>query len=190
MENDTISARIKRQHLKDMHEHNLINFIKETCSEYYKLDQDYLELPVRKRNVITFRHMVYFFIKRYLYEMPFSAIGQLIAKQNHATVLYAVKNITNLSEFDRKIKFDISQMDSKIKVYAEGLGFNCKSSHMFIDFSNLQLITVSKDKHIAVIGMDERDIRKIVKLFSAKAPVEYNNTGLYLVEKKPIEITE
>lgn len=119
--------------------------------------------------------------------MSFASIGQLFAKQNHATVLYAIKNITNLSEFDRKIKNDINHMDTKIKAYAESLGFDCKSNGMFIDFSNLNLITISKEKHIAVTGMDARDIKKIVKLFSAKEPVEYNKTGLYLVAKKTTE---
>ncbi|MEK6878904.1 MAG: helix-turn-helix domain-containing protein [Nanoarchaeota archaeon] len=123
MDNESISDKLKRHHLKDLHEHSLINFIKTTCSDYYKIDQIYLELPTRKREIITLRHMVYFFIKRYLHEMSFASIGQLIAKQNHATVLYAVKNIVNLAEFDKTIKTDISQMDGKIKVHAESLGF-------------------------------------------------------------------
>lgn len=190
MVTDTIDGKLKWQHLKDLHQDNLINFIKETCAAYYNIDMIYLELPMRKRNVITFRHTVYFFIKRYIYDMSFASIGQLFAKQNHATVLYAIKNITNLSEFDRKIKNDINHMDAKIKVYAESLGFDCKSNGMFIDFSHLNLITVSKDKHIAVTGMDARDIKKIVKLFSAKEPVEYNKTGLYLVAKKTVEESE
>lgn len=188
MENDKLTEKLKRQHLKDLNENSLIQYIKDTCSSYYDIDQIYLELPTRKRNVITLRHMVYFFIKRYLYDMPFATIGQLFAKQNHATVLYAVKNIQNLSEFDKKIKADISHMDGKIKVYAESLGINSRTGDMFVDFSNLQLITVAKDKHIAAIGLDERDIKKIVKLFSAKEAVEYNNTGLYLVQKKSIEV--
>lgn len=187
MKNDTIDGKLKWLHLKDMHQDDLINFIKETCSNYYKIDTLCLELPVRRRDVITFRHTVYFFIKRYIYDMSFAAIGQLFANQNHATVLYAVKNITNLAEFDRKIKNDINQMDSIIKAYAESLGFDCKSNGMFIDFGNLNLITISKDKHIAVTGLDERDIKKIVKLFSANEPVEYTKTGLYLVAKKTIE---
>lgn len=190
MENDKINEKLKRQHLKDLNETTLINYIKDVCSEYYDIDQIYLELPTRKREVITLRHMVYFFIKRYLYEMPFASIGQLFADQNHATVLYAVKNISNLAEFDKKIKADISHMDGKIKSYASNLGIRSKNGDMFVDFSNLQLVTISKDKHIALIGMDERDVKKIVKLFSAKEAVEYNNTGLYLVEKKEIKITE
>lgn len=184
MENDKLNEKLKRQHLKDLHESSLIQYIKDTCSSYYDIDQIYLELPTRKRNVITLRHMVYFFIKRYLYDMSFATIGQLFANQNHATVLYAVKNITNLAEFDKKIKADVSCMDGKIKAYAESLGISSKLGDMYVDFSHLQLITISKHKHIAAIGMDERDIRKIVKLFSAKEAVEYSNTGLYLIEKK------
>lgn len=186
MEENAVTKKQKWQHLKDRHEDNLINYIKSTCSNYYDIDQIYLELPTRKREVITLRHMVYFFIKRYLYDMPFATIGQLFANQNHATVLYAVKSITNLAEFNKKIREDISQMDAKIKEYAESLGFNCKSSELFIDFGTMQLITISKDKHIAVTGMDERDIKKIVKLFYAKPAVEYTNTGFYLVEKKQL----
>ena len=116
--------------------------------------------------------------------MPFASIGQLFAKQNHATVLYAVKNIQNLAEFDKQIKADISCMDSKIKAHAVSLGIQSKTGDMFVDFNNLQLISLSKEKHIALIGMDERDVKKIVKLFSAKEVVDYTNTGLYLVEKK------
>lgn len=190
MEQDTIDGKLKWQHLKDMHQDNLINFIKETCASYYNMDMVYLELPMRKREVITFRHTVYYFIKRYIYDMSFAAIGQLFSDQNHATVLYAVKNIANLMEFDRKTKNDINHMDSKIKAYAESLGFDCKSNGTFIDFGDLKLITISKDKHIAVTGMDERDIKKIVKLFSANEPVEYNKTGLYLIAKKTIEQDE
>ncbi len=184
MENDKVNEKLKRQHLKDLNDTNLINYIKDVCSEYYNIDQIYLELPTRKREVITLRHMVYFFIKRYLYEMPFASIGQLFAKQNHATVLYAVKNIQNLAEFDKQIKADISCMDSKIKAHAVSLGIQSKTGDMFVDFNNLQLISLSKEKHIALIGMDERDVKKIVKLFSAKEVVDYTNTGLYLVEKK------
>lgn len=184
MENDKVNEKLKHQHLKDLNDTNLINYIKDVCSEYYNIDQIYLELPTRKREVITLRHMVYFFIKRYLYEMPFASIGQLFAKQNHATVLYAVKNIQNLAEFDKQIKADISCMDGKIKAHAESLGIQSKTGDMFVDFNNLQLISISKEKHIALIGMDERDVKKIVKLFSAKEVVDYTNTGLYLVEKK------
>lgn len=188
MENEKITEKLNRQHSRDLHETNLIDFIKDTCSDYYNVDPIYLELPTRKREVITFRHMVYFFIKRYLYEMSFANIGQLFIKQNHATVLYAVKNIQNLAEFDKKIKADINCIDGKIKAHAESLGITSKNGNIFVDFSNLQLISISKDKRIAVVGMDERDIRKIVKLFSAKEAVEYTNTGLYLVEKKSDEI--
>lgn len=188
MKNDKILEKLKRIHFKDLNETNLINYIKDVCSDHYEIDPLYLELPTRKREVITFRHMVYFFIKRYLYDMSFDSIGKLFANQNHATVLYAVKNIQNLAEFDKTLKADISCMDGKIKVYAENLGITPKNGDMFIDFSNLQLISISKDKYIAAIGMDERDIRKIVKLFSAKEAVEYTNTGLYLVEKKETEV--
>jgi len=38
--------------------------------------------------------------------------------------------------------------------------------------------------------MDERDVKKIVKLFSAKEAVEYNNTGLYLIEKNKLKTKE
>jgi hypothetical protein len=132
--------------------------------------------------------MVYFFIKRYLEEMPFVNIGRLFANQNHATVMCAVKNIHNLATFNKKIKEDVNIMDSKIKAHAESLGIKSKTGNMFVNFNNLQLITISKDKHIALTGMDERDIRKIVKLFSTKEAVEYINTGLYLLEKKEIEV--
>ena len=182
--NEKLNDKLQRQHLKDLHEDSLIQYIKDTCSNYYEIDQIYLELPTRKRNVITLRHMVYYFIKKYLYDMSFATIGQLFANQNHATVLYAVKNITNLAEFDKKIKADIMCMDGKIKAHADSLGISSKLGDMYVDFSNLHLITISKHKHIAAIGMDERDIRKMVKLFSAKEAVEYSNTGLYLIEKK------
>jgi hypothetical protein len=105
-------------------------------------------------------------------------------------VLYAVKNIANLAQFDKEIKADISYMDGQIKAYADSLGISSKIGDKYVDFSNLQLITISKYKHIAAIGMDERDVKKIVKLFSAKEAVEYNNTGLYLIEKNKLKTKE
>jgi chromosomal replication initiator protein len=92
-----------------------VEYIQKVIAEYYGISVEKINANKRDREVVQPRQICMFFAKKYT-KLPLAAIGALCGGRDHATVLHACKTISNLYETDKKIKYDVDEIDKKMKI--------------------------------------------------------------------------
>ncbi|MEH0007636.1 MAG: chromosomal replication initiator protein DnaA [Flavobacteriales bacterium] len=77
-----------------------IEYIQQVVCDYFDMPKDLLVSKTRRREVVQARQLAMFFSKK-LTKNSLARIGKQIGNRDHATVLHAVKTVTNLSETDK-----------------------------------------------------------------------------------------
>jgi len=90
-----------------------LEFIKDTVCNHFHLKTDSLHSKSRKRDIVQARQIAMYFAKK-LTNYSLSAIGSVIGGKDHATVLYAYKNVNNFIETDKDFKSMIIELDGKL----------------------------------------------------------------------------
>lgn len=80
------------------------------CTEYYGVN---MYKKTRVRHIVEPRQVAYYFLKKYT-RMSLSSIGKIF-NQDHATALHAVKKISGLVLYDKKIRDEVSELNPLIK---------------------------------------------------------------------------
>lgn len=84
--------------------------VMKTCITYYGVN---IRQKTRVRHICEARQVTYYFLKKYS-DMSLSSIAKLF-NQNHATVLHAIKKISDLVLFDKKIRDEVSELNQIIR---------------------------------------------------------------------------
>jgi chromosomal replication initiator protein len=92
-----------------------VEYIQKVVGEYFGIPVEKINANKRDREVVQPRQICMFFAKKYT-KLPLATIGALCGGRDHATVLHAVKTISNLYETDKKIKYDVDEIDKKMKI--------------------------------------------------------------------------
>lgn len=77
-----------------------IEYIQQVVCDYFDMSRELLNSKTRKREVVQARQLAMFFSKK-LTKNSLARIGKQIGNRDHATVLHALKTVTNLSETDK-----------------------------------------------------------------------------------------
>lgn len=92
-----------------------IDYIQKTVCDYFKIPMDQLQSKTRKRDVVQARQLAMFFAKKYT-KASLQNIGNKIGNRDHATVLHAVKTVSNLSETDKIFRGYVEDISKKFTV--------------------------------------------------------------------------
>ena len=92
-----------------------VDYIQKTVCNYYGMEPDILNSKSRKREIVQARQIAMYFSKQ-LTNSSLSAIGSIIGKKDHATVLHACKTINNLIETDKELKSQVKAIEAKLIV--------------------------------------------------------------------------
>lgn len=116
VETSKISIELAKKVLKNLTKEKKIEQTPEkivnSVAQYFNLTEKALKAKTRKREVVTARHFAMFYVKS-LTNMSLTSIGQMFGGRDHATVLYAAKVVSDLSQTDRefkKIKEDLDRL--------------------------------------------------------------------------------
>lgn len=89
------------------------NIIKNIC-DYYEITEE--ELLSEKRNrEIAFPRQICMYLMRYLLNLAFPKIGELLGGRHYSTVMHADEKISNLLKTDQNLKKDIDDIIHRIK---------------------------------------------------------------------------
>ncbi len=91
-----------------------IDMIKKSVCSYFNLDNDALNGQSRKRNIVTARQIAMYLSKEYTH-LPLTAIGRDLGNKNHATVVHAIKTISNLMDTDKELHTTIQEIKAKVR---------------------------------------------------------------------------
>jgi len=87
--------------------------IKDTVCKYYGIEPGDLYTKSRKREIVQARQIAMYFSKNYT-NYSLSAIGEIVGKKEHGTVLHACKQITNLLETNKSLKKQIQEIETQL----------------------------------------------------------------------------
>ncbi len=91
-----------------------IDFIIRTVAGYFELKPELLKSKSRKREIVQARQIAMYFSKEFT-KASLTRIGAEFGGKNHATVMYADKTVTNLTETDKNFRRYVDEIKSRIK---------------------------------------------------------------------------
>lgn len=88
-----------------------INFemVTQSVASHYNIDPEAIFTKSRKREISDARQMVMYMAKKHA-KMPLTAIGTRLSR-NHATVIYACKNIEQRLPFEKQLQEDVAAIE-------------------------------------------------------------------------------
>lgn len=92
----------------------MIDIIIKIVCEYYEIPIEVFHSKTRKREIVQARQIAMHFSKIYT-KASLTSIGSMIGAKDHATVLYACKQVSNLYDTDKFIREDIDNIDLNIR---------------------------------------------------------------------------
>ena len=90
-----------------------VEAIRKAVCEWSNIDMAMFDSPKRTRDIAQARQIAMYLCKK-LTKTPLTAIGQAIGGKNHATVLHAIKAITNLIETDKAFGSQVDELERRI----------------------------------------------------------------------------
>ena len=91
-----------------------IDDIIQTVCSHYGLETSAIHTKSRKREVVQARQIAMYLAKTYT-DLSASKIGHLIGNKDHATVLYACKNIKELREVEKAFQVEMNEIQASLK---------------------------------------------------------------------------
>ncbi len=92
-----------------------IDYIQKVVCDYFNLSTEMIHAKTRKREIVQARQIAMYFSKS-LTKSSLATIGAKIGGKDHATVLHACKTVNNLSETDKRFRFQIEELEKKLKI--------------------------------------------------------------------------
>jgi chromosomal replication initiator protein len=92
-----------------------IDYIKNVVFDYFGLPIESIYSSSRRREIVQARQITMYFAKKYS-NCSLQSIGFQCGNKDHATVLYACKTVSNLTETDKKIIKYLDDIEKKIKL--------------------------------------------------------------------------
>lgn len=91
-----------------------IDYIQKVVCDYFNLSVESLQSRTRKREIVQARQLAMYFAKKYT-KSPLSMIGLQCGNKDHATVLHACKQVSNLIETDKQFRSWAEDISKKIQ---------------------------------------------------------------------------
>ncbi len=92
-----------------------IDYIQKVVCNYFNVGIELLQSKTRKREIVQARQVAMYFSKS-LTKASLANIGSHIGGKDHATVLHACKTVNNLMETDKRFKFQVDEIEKKLKI--------------------------------------------------------------------------
>lgn len=93
---------------------NTVEKIRDIVCDYFALSVDAISTKSRKREVVQARQIAMYLSKQ-LTKSSLAAIGDVIGKRDHATVLHACKIVGDLMETDKHFRNSVHEIEQRIK---------------------------------------------------------------------------
>jgi hypothetical protein len=178
-----INKEVEMRSIDKTIENRIVNCILVYVSDYYQMDMEYYKSNNRKREIVMLKHTASYFIKKYIKDITFAKIGTHFNNLDHATVLYGIRKITELMEFNKFVKNDIQNIDLKIKPYIDTVVKNSREIEKTLDFDTVTLLKITDSKSVLLNGFSELEENAYMDFFKAFSIQRFTNTGLYLYQE-------
>jgi chromosomal replication initiator protein len=105
--------------------------IRNIVFRYYGLEPDLINSKIRLRPIVHARQVTHYF-SREKTNFSLSQIGWFQGMKDHATVLYGIKSVNNMLDYDKAVQRDIEKLDEKLDNKLNGVTFMIKKDGYLI----------------------------------------------------------
>ena len=88
--------------------------MQDAVCEYFNISRDTLQSPSRKRQIVQARQIAMYLCRNFISSCSLSTIGAEIGGKDHATVLHACNQVTDLIATDRTVKQYVTDLEKMI----------------------------------------------------------------------------
>ncbi|WP_456455633.1 chromosomal replication initiator protein DnaA [Thermovibrio sp.] len=106
-----------------------VKVIKETVCSQFGVEVELLDSPVRKKKVALARQIAMYLTKK-IGNYPYTQIASFFNRDDHTTVIHAVKKVEELLKKDKKLSSLIEEIELKVRESLEG---SAKLIHNAVD---------------------------------------------------------
>jgi chromosomal replication initiator protein len=105
--------------------------IRNIVFRYYGLEPDLINSKSRLRPIVHARQVTHYFSRE---KTNFSSgqIGWVQGMKDHSTVLYGIKVVNNMLDYDNAVQRDIENLDKMIEIKLNGITFMIKKDGYLI----------------------------------------------------------
>lgn len=165
---------------------NVMNYIVQIVGAYYCLESDWNANRTRKRDYVLPRQIAMYLMKNNT-KAVLVEIGAMFNDKDHATVLYAVRMIKELTEFDKTLRTEVADLQRLITFKGKTLegNINIRKQYYYVDLNNFTSIRLENEKAMILSGFSTAEIEQI-KRFTTKIVEsrEHEQTGMYILEQR------
>ncbi len=108
-----LAREILKVYVKFTHREISVEAIRKAVCDWSGISMEMFDSPKRTRDVAQARQIAMYLCKKHT-KVPLTTIGAAIGGKNHATVLHAIKAITNLIDTDKVFKHRIEELERQI----------------------------------------------------------------------------
>lgn len=173
---------------RQMKNDRVISYIIKVVGNYYGLDQSYSVVKSRNRELVVARQVAMYFSHKYT-DATLAFISDHFNGKNHATILHAIKQVTNLCETDKEYKKQIKELKNIIEINAKSVEANIdlNESFYYINFNDFHSIKFNNHKGILLSGFSDEEIDQLLHILkNVKETRKHENTGMYILEEKTL----
>lgn len=168
---------------------SIIDTIKEVVANFYEVPMLAYEDKGRKRKYVKVRQVAGYVIKKIAGQrISLQEIGVQMGKKDHATILYGVRKVEELSSVEKEFKAELNEIMRIIGVtpIAADFGKNIEPDMYYLNLNDIKVLKINNNCSITFSGITESVIRQIREQFF-KGPAitlrKFENTGLYILQK-------
>ncbi|MDR2511558.1 MAG: chromosomal replication initiator protein DnaA, partial [Bacteroidales bacterium] len=93
-----------------------MDYIKNVICDFLKVPPSDINSKARKSNIVKARQLIMYFAKLHT-KASLEQIGRQCGDKNHATVIHAIKTVTNLAETEHSFKKTVDELENKLTIY-------------------------------------------------------------------------
>lgn len=171
---------------RQMKNDRVISYIIKVVGNYYGLNVSYALDKSRRRNLVVARQVAMYFSHEYT-NATLHVISEHFNGKNHATVLHAIKQVTNLSDTEKEFRKQVKELKQIIDLNAKSVEANVdlNDSFYYINFNDFHSIKFNNHKGIMLSGFSDEEIDQLMHILkNVKETRKHENTGMYILEEK------
>ena len=108
-----LARKVLKSYIKSEKRELTIDVIQQVVCDYYTVSKKDFYSTKRTKEVALARQLAMYFSKEYT-SLSLKAIGQAVGGKSHATVLHAVKTISNFLETDKEFRIELENIKAKL----------------------------------------------------------------------------
>ena len=160
-------------------------YIIRIVGKYYDKGNEYAVAKNRKRENVFPRQVAMYLMTKFT-GLSVEKIGAYFNK-DHTTVLHSRKSIFNLVDSDKKVRKQIKELESVIRLRSKALSkkIDLNADFYYLDFNDYESFRFTNNRGMILSGFTQEEIKSIIEHIGNLVDNRlHKETGFYILERK------